>query len=103
MKDSLMYKMSYYRFPELYGQGQAVDRVRQQVIPPTPIRLNTIGKPNPMGPLFFSLHSKYLLTLLCYGLGISRGSIYFGKLDRSYLPSEERGRSWARPSGCHVV
>ncbi|KAH9958806.1 Oligosaccharyl transferase STT3 subunit [Russula dissimulans] len=33
MKNSLMYKMSYYRFPELFGGGQAQDRVRGQVIP----------------------------------------------------------------------
>jgi len=32
MKNSLMYKMSYYRFTELFGGGQAVDRVRQQTI-----------------------------------------------------------------------
>ncbi|KAH8077921.1 Oligosaccharyl transferase STT3 subunit-domain-containing protein [Filobasidium floriforme] len=42
MKNSLMYKMSYYRFPDLFGGGQAVDRVRQQVIPNTPIELNVI-------------------------------------------------------------
>ncbi|EMD38962.1 glycosyltransferase family 66 protein [Gelatoporia subvermispora B] len=33
MKNSLMYKMSYYRFPELFGTNQAVDRVRGQQIP----------------------------------------------------------------------
>ncbi|KZT21014.1 glycosyltransferase family 66 protein [Neolentinus lepideus HHB14362 ss-1] len=33
MKDSLMYKMSYYRFAELFGGGQVVDRVRQQYLP----------------------------------------------------------------------
>ncbi|KAF5361740.1 hypothetical protein D9756_002145 [Leucocoprinus leucothites] len=33
MKNSLMYKMSYYRFEELYGGGQPVDRVRQQHLP----------------------------------------------------------------------
>ncbi|KAH9983656.1 Oligosaccharyl transferase STT3 subunit [Russula vinacea] len=33
MKNSLMYKMSYYRFADLYGGGQAQDRVRGQVIP----------------------------------------------------------------------
>ncbi|KAJ3850695.1 oligosaccharyl transferase STT3 subunit [Lentinula lateritia] len=33
MKTSLMYKMSYYRFSELYGGGNAVDRVRNQQIP----------------------------------------------------------------------
>ncbi|CAN3363733.1 dolichyl-diphosphooligosaccharide--protein glycosyltransferase subunit Stt3p [Diutina catenulata] len=32
MKDSLMYKMSYYRFNELFN-GDGVDRVRQQQIP----------------------------------------------------------------------
>jgi hypothetical protein len=62
MKESLMYKMSYYRyvhclaikagsdqllfyrFSELFGGGQAVDRVRNQVIPNDPIQLDTIGK-----------------------------------------------------------
>jgi len=33
MKNSLMYKMSYYRFHELFGGGQAVDRVRGQNVP----------------------------------------------------------------------
>jgi dolichyl-diphosphooligosaccharide--protein glycosyltransferase len=33
MKDSLMYKMSYYRFNELFGGGQGTDRVRQQQLP----------------------------------------------------------------------
>ncbi|GAA5924496.1 hypothetical protein JCM3775_005392 [Rhodotorula graminis] len=42
MKNSLMYKMSYYRFNELYGGGPAMDRVRQQQIPPTPIQLDTL-------------------------------------------------------------
>ncbi|KAH8104081.1 oligosaccharyl transferase STT3 subunit [Cristinia sonorae] len=35
MKDSLMYKMSYYRFAELFGGNQAVDRVRGQQVPKT--------------------------------------------------------------------
>ncbi|RDX54101.1 oligosaccharyl transferase STT3 subunit [Lentinus brumalis] len=35
MKNSLMYKMSYYRFAELYGGNQAVDRVRGQQVPKT--------------------------------------------------------------------
>ncbi|KIK60280.1 glycosyltransferase family 66 protein [Collybiopsis luxurians FD-317 M1] len=35
MRNSLMYKMSYYRFAELYGGGNAVDRVRNQHIPKT--------------------------------------------------------------------
>ncbi|BGP39702.1 oligosaccharyl transferase stt3 subunit [Rhodotorula kratochvilovae] len=42
MKNSLMYKMSYYRFSELYGGGPAMDRVRQQQIPSTPIQLDTL-------------------------------------------------------------
>ncbi|PCH44529.1 glycosyltransferase family 66 protein [Wolfiporia cocos MD-104 SS10] len=33
MKNSLMYKMSYYRFAELFGGNQAVDRVRGQQLP----------------------------------------------------------------------
>ncbi|KAI5954139.1 STT3 [Candida margitis] len=33
MKDSLMYKMSYYRFAELYGGRDGADRVRNQQIP----------------------------------------------------------------------
>ncbi|KAI1790268.1 oligosaccharyl transferase STT3 subunit [Ganoderma leucocontextum] len=33
MKNSLMYKMSYYRFAELFGGNQAVDRVRGQQVP----------------------------------------------------------------------
>ncbi|KAF8719176.1 hypothetical protein AX14_013140 [Amanita brunnescens Koide BX004] len=35
MKNSLMYKMSFYRFAELFGGSQAVDRVRQQNMPKT--------------------------------------------------------------------
>ncbi|TRM58829.1 glycosyltransferase family 66 protein [Schizophyllum amplum] len=33
MKESLMYKMTYYRFAELFGQHKAVDRVRGQTMP----------------------------------------------------------------------
>jgi len=33
MKESLMYKMSYYRFNELFGGNAGVDRVRQQQVP----------------------------------------------------------------------
>ncbi|BGP15815.1 hypothetical protein JCM10213_005702 [Rhodosporidiobolus nylandii] len=42
MKNSLMYKLSYYRFNELYGGGPAQDRVRNQLIPPVPIQLDTL-------------------------------------------------------------
>ena len=33
MRNSLMYKMSYYRFTELYGDRDGADRVRNQLIP----------------------------------------------------------------------
>jgi dolichyl-diphosphooligosaccharide--protein glycosyltransferase len=33
MRNSLMYKMSYYRFAELFGSNQAADRVRGQNVP----------------------------------------------------------------------
>ncbi|KAG6916260.1 hypothetical protein DXG01_007604 [Tephrocybe rancida] len=33
MRNSLMYKMSYYRFADLYGGGPAQDRVRNQQVP----------------------------------------------------------------------
>ncbi|POY70124.1 hypothetical protein BMF94_6898 [Rhodotorula taiwanensis] len=42
MKNSLMYKMSYYRFNELYGGGPAQDRVRGQTIPAGQIKLDTL-------------------------------------------------------------
>ncbi|KAF9645807.1 glycosyltransferase family 66 protein [Thelephora ganbajun] len=35
MKDSLMYKMSYYRFSHLFGGNTPVDRVRNQHLPTT--------------------------------------------------------------------
>jgi dolichyl-diphosphooligosaccharide--protein glycosyltransferase len=43
MENSLMYKMSYYRFHELYGGHPAQDRVRGQTIPNEPIVLDTLG------------------------------------------------------------
>ncbi|KAK9328930.1 Oligosaccharyl transferase STT3 subunit-domain-containing protein [Lipomyces starkeyi] len=49
MRNSMMYKMCYYRFTELFGRQGAVDRVRNQRIPSpttdssaTPIQLNTV-------------------------------------------------------------
>ncbi|KAI6112898.1 glycosyltransferase family 66 protein [Pisolithus croceorrhizus] len=33
MRESLMYKMTYYRFAQLFGGGQAIDRVRGQNMP----------------------------------------------------------------------
>jgi len=41
MKESLMYKMSYYRFNDLYG-GRGQDRVRGTQIQTAPISLSTI-------------------------------------------------------------
>ncbi|ORY07489.1 STT3 subunit of Oligosaccharyl transferase [Basidiobolus meristosporus CBS 931.73] len=43
MKNSLMYKLSYYRFAELFG-GQAYDRVRNAQIPNVPIKLHTMDE-----------------------------------------------------------
>jgi dolichyl-diphosphooligosaccharide---protein glycosyltransferase len=45
MKNSLMYKMSYYRFAELAGGGRSArDNVRGEDIPPTPIQLTTMDE-----------------------------------------------------------
>lgn len=44
MKNSLMYKMSYYRFPELFGPNAAVDRVRNQQIPKTGTTLDYLDE-----------------------------------------------------------
>ncbi|KAI9229413.1 MAG: glycosyltransferase family 66 protein [Piptocephalis tieghemiana] len=41
MRDSLMYKLSYYRVGELYG-GRGYDRVRNQPIQSAPIKLSTL-------------------------------------------------------------
>lgn len=41
MRESLMYKMSYYRFNELQGQHSTVDRVRSQTID-RPVELSTL-------------------------------------------------------------
>jgi dolichyl-diphosphooligosaccharide--protein glycosyltransferase len=42
MKNSLMYKMSYYRFTELFGPHAPVDRVRQQTLPKESPELNVV-------------------------------------------------------------
>ncbi|KAJ3353805.1 oligosaccharyl transferase stt3 subunit, partial [Kappamyces sp. JEL0680] len=44
MKNSVMYKLSYYRFTELFGQGPGRDSVRGQEIPATPIKLTTMDE-----------------------------------------------------------
>ncbi|KAJ3338734.1 oligosaccharyl transferase stt3 subunit [Gonapodya sp. JEL0774] len=42
MKNSLMYKMSYYRFQELYGGQQAYDRVRGTPIQSAKVKLTVV-------------------------------------------------------------
>ncbi|KNC97433.1 dolichyl-diphosphooligosaccharide--protein glycosyltransferase subunit STT3 [Spizellomyces punctatus DAOM BR117] len=44
MKNSLMYKLSYYRFHELFGGGPAHDSVRGATIPNKPIKLSTVDE-----------------------------------------------------------
>ncbi len=51
MKNSLMYKMSYYRFAELFGGHPATDRVRGQQLPTTGPTLDVLGK-CPMLPAY---------------------------------------------------
>ena len=58
MKNSLLYKMSYYRFGEISKYyGQAVDRVRGTVIPNKPIKLHTVEE----GMCSFLYVFKYLI------------------------------------------
>jgi dolichyl-diphosphooligosaccharide--protein glycosyltransferase len=47
MKNSLMYKMSYYRFHELFGGQPAQDRVRGQTLPQQGPVLDTLGMSPP--------------------------------------------------------
>ncbi|KAG8221084.1 glycosyltransferase family 66 protein [Butyriboletus roseoflavus] len=42
MKESLMYKMSYYRFAELFGGQQPMDRARGQQAPTNKLELNCL-------------------------------------------------------------
>merc|ERR1712137_1526801 len=42
MRESLMYKMSYYRFHELFGGQRAQDRVRGQTLPEAGPTLDTL-------------------------------------------------------------
>ncbi|PFH50957.1 glycosyltransferase family 66 protein [Amanita thiersii Skay4041] len=44
MKNSLMYKMSYYRYPELFGGDDGSDRVRQQKIPKGAVTLDILDE-----------------------------------------------------------
>lgn len=55
MKNSLMYKMSYYNFNKVFPAGQAVDRVRGAKLPVQGPVLNTLG-------VFFF---PFLFLLLC--------------------------------------
>ena len=43
MKNSLMYKMSYYNYHKLFPAGQATDRVRGVKLPVQGPVLNTLG------------------------------------------------------------
>lgn len=51
MKNSLMYKMSYYNYNKLFPAGQAMDRVRGAKLPVQGPVLNTLGKPIQTTPL----------------------------------------------------
>jgi len=42
MRNSLMYKMSYYRYNQMFPAGQAVDRVRGQTLPAEGPELDTL-------------------------------------------------------------
>lgn len=89
MKESLMYKMSYYRFAELFGGQQPVDRVRGQNVPMNGPKLDYIGEWNAsqeLSGLIFSYDR--------------RGSVHFGELDRAYLRSKGRRYSRTRPQNC---
>ena len=44
MKESLMYKLSYYRFADLFGGQGARDQVRGTTIPSTPIKLSVVDE-----------------------------------------------------------
>jgi dolichyl-diphosphooligosaccharide--protein glycosyltransferase len=44
MKDSLMYKLNYYRIHELYNNDQAWDRVRQSSVASKGIKLSTVDE-----------------------------------------------------------
>ncbi|RKP26492.1 oligosaccharyl transferase STT3 subunit [Syncephalis pseudoplumigaleata] len=44
MKESLMFKLNYYRVHELYGNGEAWDRVRQSAIASKNIKLSTVDE-----------------------------------------------------------
>jgi dolichyl-diphosphooligosaccharide--protein glycosyltransferase len=56
MKNSLLYKLSYYRFNEL-GQGQPMrDNVRQEEIPATPIKLSVVDEGMSIIILTFSFY-----------------------------------------------
>lgn len=44
LRDSIMYKMSFYRFKDLYPNNQAFDRVRQTAVYSKPIQLTTMDE-----------------------------------------------------------
>lgn len=80
MRESLMYKMSYYRFGELFGGQQPMDRVRGQQVPLNGPKLDYVGewecKPRVVQVSDFS-HDL-------------RGSVYVRKLDCAHLCGQGR-------------
>ena len=66
MKNSLMYKMSYYNFNKLFPAGQAVDRVRGSKLPAQGPVLNTLGVFSSF--LSFALSLSVLYTCECHFL-----------------------------------
>ncbi|KAH9986656.1 Oligosaccharyl transferase STT3 subunit [Russula compacta] len=64
MKNSLMYKLSFYRFTELFGGGAAQDRVRGQVIPSPGPTLDYLDEAFTSENWIVSLRAHYLETKL---------------------------------------
>ena len=80
MKNSMLYKMSYYRFAEYFGPYQnPKDQVRNEEIPKTPIKLSVIDE-----GLFF-----WLCIILFLNVLTRLYSIYDGKLFGAYLQGQE--------------
>lgn len=104
MKNSLMYKMSYYRFPELYGGQPAMDRVRNQQIPEVGLTLDTLGKWQSLllGYLDVVRYTDDSFRELALVLFFTRcrRSLHLLQLARAYLPGQEGGRALARPQKC---
>jgi dolichyl-diphosphooligosaccharide--protein glycosyltransferase len=66
MKNSIMYKMSYYRFADLFGpNGQPYDRVRGSAIPKKPIKLHTLEE-GMLKQLFSDPFIEFFQILECW-------------------------------------